>query len=228
MSDGNIVAPYLDGGRRGVCINGGFLCLNGDDYSLEYASGYFNPDETETAMCDYCEDSCDPDEMIFTYDEQSVCNNCREEHFRYAYVSTSRARGWVHADNVVYCESNSEYYLDDPDVLSYHDIAECTVSGDYFKTDDMCSVEDGWAHADYAVPLSYNDYDYCLASDVKPVWFVYVIDNKITSFIHPDDVDKDDECHMSIEAALAAGLESDNDSINAVLSNFISTFAKAA
>lgn len=115
-------------------------------------------DDDDQVICDDCGGSCDEDDTYYiaSYDVR-VCESCRDDSYTYAYGR--RVQSWYHNDDVVYCESNGEYYTSE--YASEHDVVECTLgdrAGNFYYSDDLVSVRGGeLAHMDDCVRLDIED-----------------------------------------------------------------------
>ena len=106
------LAPYIDGNQRCVTKHSTWLEMQED--------GEFECDETGGAPancsgeeCEDCNDRYDEDEMntVGAYEDRRVCNCCLDS-YRYA-VSRRGYNCYIHEDNVVYVDSQDDYYDQD-------------------------------------------------------------------------------------------------------------------
>ena len=165
--DGYIMA-YVD---AGIGSGGGYLHYrsSGDDHwvlttdegdSQTYV-GYSNNgvteggDDEEETECVMCGNMYHDDDIGYIEGHGSVCVLCQAEHFVEARMGCYTET--VHRDVAVYCESNDEYYHED--YLSDNDVAECEVSGNYYKIDDLRMTSPGWVHESRVVELDEEDDD---------------------------------------------------------------------
>lgn len=127
-------------------------------------------EDDDTVRCDDCGAHEHPDDMHYSrHHELNICGSCIDDYCR-AYVDR-RTTDWVRVDETV--EYDGEYYLDDSEVLSAHNLYYCSHSGDLCSSDDMVLVPgDGLVHIIYTTELDIdhedrygNTYSYCLDDD---------------------------------------------------------------
>jgi hypothetical protein len=96
--------------------------------------------------CDDCGDRTSNDDgyWVGRQEDTQVCDDCRSNHYQYAYGRRG-AQYYVHEDNVVYVESNSEHY--DQDYLGDNNIVELN-NGDYEELENAVEVDGDWYHID--------------------------------------------------------------------------------
>jgi hypothetical protein len=153
--DGGWVMPYIDcgnGGGQSVEKQysrelGDHWIVGDDGYDATNTSGQING-----CTCDECGDATDEDDLTYVEcDEQSVCSSCLNRYYTCAYGR--RGHEWYRTDEVIYCETDGEYYAEE--YASNHDVYQCAKSGDWYHCDDlvMCDVgryEGNYIHCDEA------------------------------------------------------------------------------
>jgi len=143
----DFLAPYLDGGEKKVSIDEPNKCLviDGDgEYACDQTGGYpTNDEEDENSFdCEDCGDRTDDDDgyWIGRGEDTRVCRHCVENSYVYAYGRRGN-QYYVHQDNSVYVESNSEHY--DEDYLSDNEIVELE-NGDYEQMEEAIEINGDW------------------------------------------------------------------------------------
>jgi hypothetical protein len=143
----NFLAPYLDGGERRVDVNEHerWLVIDSDgNWICENTGGYAtNDEEDENAFdCEDCGDSTSDDDgyWIGRGEDTRVCRSCLEDSYVYAYGRRGN-QYYVHQDNVVYIDSQSEHY--DQDYLSDNEIIELEC-GEYAPMDEAVEINGDW------------------------------------------------------------------------------------
>lgn len=131
---GGYAMPYLDGGCTMVDRHCDYFKVVYDgEYDAQNSSGMI---ESESITCPCCGDSVEDDDDL-TYVEcrgESICQDCLDENYRYAYGRRGY-QDYHHVDDCVLCESDSEWYT--YDYASDNDVYECPVRGRYYRIDDL-------------------------------------------------------------------------------------------
>jgi len=146
----HFLAPYLDGGEKKVTIDAGAkaLVIDSDgEYTCDQTGGCPTYDNDEDYFeCDDCGDRTSNDDgyWVGRQEDTQVCDDCRSNHYQYAYGRRG-AQYYVHEDNAVYVESNSEHY--DQDYLGDNNIVELD-NGDYEDVENAVEVDGDWYHID--------------------------------------------------------------------------------
>jgi len=146
----HFLAPYLDGGEKNVTIDAGAkaLVIDSDgEYTCDQTGGYPTyDDEDESFECEDCGDRTSNDDgyWVGRGEDTQVCDSCRDNHYQYVYGRRGN-QYYIHEDNVVYVESNSEHY--DEDYLSDNNIVELE-NGDYEDLENAVEVDGDWYHLD--------------------------------------------------------------------------------
>ena len=154
------LAPYLDGGERHVDVNEHerWLVIDSDgSWICENTGGYpTNDEEDENSFdCEDCGDRTSDDDgyWIGRGEDTRVCRHCVENSYVYAYGRRGD-QYYVHQDNAVYIDSQSEHYdmnyLDDNEIVElengeYAPMDEAVeINGDWYLMDDerICRFED--------------------------------------------------------------------------------------
>lgn len=149
--------PYLDGDYHNVDV----VHIDGTQYVVARAGGDFCADNTDGTVaehgepCSDCGDHFHEDDLTWVgvWEDRQVCSGCLED---YLYCYGRRGNQYYqHRDNVVYVESQDEYY--DTDYLSDNDIVEL-VSGEYEHLDNAVEVDGDWYHHDDD-DICYDEYN---------------------------------------------------------------------
>jgi hypothetical protein len=148
----HFLAPYLDGGEKRVTIDAGAkaLVIDGDgEYICDQTGGcptYDDEDEDESFDCDDCGDRTSNDDgyWVGRQEDVQVCDSCRDNHYQYVYGRRG-AQYYVHEDDAVYVESNSEHYHSD--YLGDNNIVELN-NGEYEQMEEAVEVDGDWYHID--------------------------------------------------------------------------------
>lgn len=164
--EGYIMA-YVDAG-----IGSGQGHLYFRDYDTQYwkltddPSGYSTYEGYENngvarleprVCCDHCEEQVDEDDTRYVdWTGTTVCNCCLDNNFIYAYTRW-RIREFVPNDDVIYCETDGEYYAE-RHAFEYS-IFLCDETNRWYHIDEMVSVVGGMVHMDRAVALDVPDCD---------------------------------------------------------------------
>ena len=163
----DFLAPYLDGGDKRVSIDSGNNCVVVDsdgEYACDQTGGSPTEINDDTFECEECGDDVDDDDGYWAgiHEETHVCESCLENSYRYAY-SRRGNQYYIHEDNVVWVESQEEYY--DTDHLSDNSIVELT-NGDYEHIDNAIEINGDWYHIEDERICRFEDTDeYGLTED---------------------------------------------------------------
>ena len=159
-----VVCPYIDTGNYGtqkVSIRENYLLITEDgDVSATNTCGTIPL--YDGRECDECGDTCDEDDMTYVEStEQTVCQHCLDNNFTYAHGR--RHQDYFSNDDVIYCESNGEWYHEE--YANYNDVYQCRVSDDWYHLDDLvcCDVgeyEGDFIHVDEAVRVDDEQWAY--------------------------------------------------------------------
>jgi hypothetical protein len=120
--------------------DGNWICENTGGYAT-------NDEEDENSFdCEDCGDRTSDDDgyWIGRGEDTRVCRHCVENSYVYAYGRRGN-QYYVHQDNSVYVESNSEHY--DQDYLGDNNIVELD-NGDYEELENAVEVKGDWYHLD--------------------------------------------------------------------------------
>jgi len=165
----HFLAPFLDGGEKNVTIDAGAkaLVIDSDgEYTCDQTGGYPTYDEEDENgfECEDCGDNTDEDDgyWIGRGEDTRVCRHCVENSYVYAYGRRGN-QYYVHQDNAVYVESNSEHY--DEDYLSDNEIVELE-NGDYEQMEEAIEINGDWYTIDDERICRFEDTDeYGLTED---------------------------------------------------------------
>jgi hypothetical protein len=163
------LAPYLDGGERHVDVNEHerWLVIDSDgDWICENTGGYAtNDEEDENSFdCEDCGDRTSDDDgyWIGRGEDTRVCESCLNNDYTYVYGRRGN-QYYVHNDNVVYVDSQSEHY--DQDYLSDNEIIELEC-GEYAPMDEAVEINGDWYLMDDERICRFEDTDeYGLTED---------------------------------------------------------------
>lgn len=190
-----IVCPYLDCGDNGdqnvdIVTRDGiqYLLAGGSDLDATSTSGYIN----QGIYCDECGEYHDEESVQYVeYSDRYVCDGCLD--YEYVHARTTNGREYVRTDDAVYCETDSEWYLQD-EAENHFDVHYCEESSAYYKIDDMVDTDSGLVYHNEATKLdhSYGEYDYAVSRDV-----VQLSDGTT--------------CHRDDEAQLQSEIDGDED-----------------
>jgi hypothetical protein len=165
----NFLAPYLDGGERHVDVNEHerWLVIDSDgDWICENTGGYAtNDEEDENSFdCEDCGDRTSDDDgyWIGRGEDTRVCESCLNNDYTYVYGRRGN-QYYVHNDNVVYVDSQSESY--DQDYLGDNEIIELEC-GEYAPMDEAVEINGDWYLMDDERICRFEDTDeYGLTED---------------------------------------------------------------
>ena len=171
--NGQLIAPYIDG-PGALDWDGGDYCTINKYGSLDATtqSGYIGHEN----YCDDCGEGYDEGDGAYSeHHEVSICDNCAQRNYTYAYVTSGRypERDLIRDDNVVYV--NGENYLDDPEVLAAAGFVQVR-DGDWADMDDCIFMDylyeylhrDDYRVTRLDIPNEYGD-EYMLAEDTQTV-----------------------------------------------------------
>jgi hypothetical protein len=143
----HFLAPYLDGGEKRVTIDASAkaLVIDSDgEYICDQTGGWPTAMDNDDDYfdCDDCGDRTSNDDgyWVGRQEDTHVCDSCRDNSYTYVYGRRGN-QYYVHEDNCVYVESNSEHY--DQDYLGDNNIVELE-NGDYEEMDNAVEVDGEW------------------------------------------------------------------------------------
>lgn len=144
--------PYLDGDTKNVSQH--YDSALGEDYFLVAEDGEYDARNSNGIMegepettCPCCGDSCDEDDMTYVdHLGESICRDCLNDGYTYAYGR--RGLDFYPNDDVIYCETDGEFYLAEYASV-YHDIYECPISERWYHFDDMVAITVGEREGEY-------------------------------------------------------------------------------
>jgi len=162
---GGHMAPYIDGGVKGVEEEGIYLVIcRGGTYTCDNTDGTVDGGEELYGACSCCDsDVHEDDDFIWAgRDEETLVGACCRE--KYMYVRGAPRRGqtmsyYVHEDDVV--EVGGEYY-DGEHLPEY--IVECK-DGEYRHQDDVIYVDDEYYSVDDERIVECEDGEHRLKED---------------------------------------------------------------
>jgi len=161
----DFLSPYLDGEYKRVRIDDDCLVVDEEGgYACDQTGGAPTEINDNTFECEECGDDTDDDDgyWVGIHEETHVCCSCQENSYRYAY-SRRGNQYYIHEDNVVWVESQEEYY--DTDHLSDNSIVELT-NGDYEHIDNAIEINGDWYHIEDERICRFEDTDeYGLTED---------------------------------------------------------------
>lgn len=171
--DEGIVCPYIDVGNGGsqsvseVHREGQmYLKVGGGEHRANNTSGVI---ETIYCTCEDCHDRIRSENDAYSVQDgdRTVCEECRDNHYEYAYFGSRGNQDYFHSDNVIFCESDHDYYVEED--AHYYNVYQCQESYQWYHRDVMVCVDDEWYHQDHVQKLDYehNGEDYALIDDAK-------------------------------------------------------------
>ena len=145
----HFLAPYLDGNEKRVTIDVGNRCIVVDsdgEYVCDQTGGCPTDDSGDFFDCEDCGDRTDDNDgyWIGRGEDTRVCESCINNNYVYVYGRRGN-QYYVHQDNAVYVESQSEHY--DEDYLDDNEIVELN-NGEYAPLDEAIEVDGDWYHID--------------------------------------------------------------------------------
>lgn len=149
------VCPYIDYGEGGDQT----VSADHENNCLVIGGGYFDATSTDgyVNQGEYCP-CCDEhgfreDDMTYIEcEEQSVCSSCRDYHYTYAYGR--RYEDWFPNDDVIYCETDGNYYHQD--YYGNHDIVFVESRDEYYHIDDTVCCDVGRREGEH---IHVDDFD---------------------------------------------------------------------
>jgi hypothetical protein len=145
----HFLAPFLDGGEKRVTIDVGAkaIVIDGDgEYLCDQTGGCPTDDSGDYFDCEDCGDRTPDDDgyWIGRGEDTRVCESCLNNDYTYVYGRRGN-QYYVHNDNVVYVDSQSESY--DVDYLADNEIVELN-NGDYIPMDEAIEINGDWYSID--------------------------------------------------------------------------------
>ena len=145
----HFLAPYLDGGEKRVTLDVGNRCLIVDsdgEYVCDQTGGCPTDDSGDYFDCEDCGDRTDDDDgyWIGRGEDTRVCESCLSNSYVYVYGRRGN-QYYVHQDNAVYVDSQSEHY--DVDYLDDNEIVELN-NGEYAPLDESIEINGDWYHVE--------------------------------------------------------------------------------
>lgn len=177
FGSGKLVIPYVDAGTGSgggalsadPTSDGNHLVLRESGQFNTY-DGYNNKGWTydkAQSECDYCGGGFADDELYYIDSaDVSVCETCRDDNYTFAYGR--RGQDFYPNDDVIYCETDGEYYVER--YTTNHDVYQVETGrrqDRWYHVDDLCSTADGWALAGDCVELdrTNGDHEWALERD---------------------------------------------------------------
>jgi hypothetical protein len=163
----NFLAPYLDGGEKRVTTDVGNKCVVIDsegEYICDQTGGCPTEINANTFECACCGDDTDDDDGYWVErgEDVRVCESCLNNEYTYVYGRRGN-QYYVHQDNAVYVDSQSEYY--DEDYLSDNEIIQLEC-GEYAPMDEAVEINGDWYSIDDDRICRFEDTDeYGLTED---------------------------------------------------------------
>ena len=118
--------------------SGSYICDNTGGYPTDETGDFFD--------CEDCGDRTDDNDgyWIGRGEDTRVCESCLSNSYVYVYGRRGN-QYYVHQDNAVYVDCNSEHY--DEDYLDDNEIVELN-NGEYAPLDEAIEVDGDWYHID--------------------------------------------------------------------------------
>lgn len=162
----DFLAPYIDGNAQRVdttYLNGERCLVITDDGEYECCNTDGTYDNADTSVCEECSDRVRDGDgyWVGRAEDTLVCEYCCNEHYRYAY-GRGGDKYYVSQDDVVYVESQDEWYHD-----SY---LECNgiitlENGEYEHEDNAVEVDGCWYHIEDDDIVSLESGEYVMRDD---------------------------------------------------------------
>ena len=141
--DSEYFLPYLDscGGYQWFDELRSLVIVDADGGAESESSGVVdmdkrNDDDDESHICECCGDrDVDPEYDTYVEHVGTVCSRCIDRYYVYAHISRC-CQEYIHNDDAVYNESNSEWYSD-----SYAgEVLAQTEDGTWYAIDATCTA----------------------------------------------------------------------------------------
>lgn len=161
VGDGEILAPYIDGGNQYVDVFGNHLEISSSgEYECSNTSGIAQDENGDD--CADCGDRIREGDgyWVGRYEDSHVCESCCESDYYYAYGRNGN-QYYVHNHNMV--RVGDEFY--DEDYLSDNGIVRLE-DGEYADIDECVNIGDEWyLHDDSRVVRCEDDDSYYLEDE---------------------------------------------------------------
>jgi len=198
--DDAILMPYLDGDNKQIWGPekdpagvrywqwGGTQPEGTEDRWAENADGILwssdpedgDEEDDDYRTCDHCGESHHEDTMSHSeFHGMEICESCTDRHYVNAYYGSHNEMTLVRSDEVVWCQSDDEYYVDRKRVLEYHNIVQVE-DGDYYARSDTMLLTSGERYQedddelDDVVPAGTSSQSgetvYCPRCDIDEDW----------------------------------------------------------
>lgn len=148
MRGHDYVMPYLDYGNGGAqsANDEGDCIIVDDDGHLDCTNTSGYADDRGARVCDECGERFSDDELTYVESEENhVCECCLSENFTYAYGH--RYQTWFRSDEVVYCESDGNYYVEQ--YADNHDVYRCAVTDKWYDLEELTECDIGRYACEY-------------------------------------------------------------------------------
>ena len=158
-----LICPYLDRGDGGcqtvsITYQHGrqYLLCGGGDIDADTTNGLIN----NGTICDCCGCTYDDQNEGAYVDstDQNVCDSCIESDYTMAYDRYGYVQLFLR-DDCIFCESDSQYYVEDSAGNPVNGVHQCEVSNDWYHNDDLSLTSRGWVCERLCVVLDYDDDD---------------------------------------------------------------------
>ena len=137
--DETYIMPYLDGNHKRVtlcsCATHGEYFKISDDEEFEANSVDGELRMSRRVACDCCGDGYHEEDLhtVEYYQESGACEYCLSN--RYTYATGRQGNEYHTMDNVVYCETDDNYYV--AEYAGDNDVYMCDETDDYYHMDDL-------------------------------------------------------------------------------------------
>ena len=211
------VCPYIDCGGLPVIDTGDYLqiCHESEgDMIADYQTGVCR---SNSKHCDHCEQDHDS-QTEYVEDVGDVCEGCIENEFVYAYCRGNER--FINREEAIFVESMGEWYLGTTQVLEYYNIYICSVTDEYYHTDDLvtCQVSNEYVHEDevsyignglhvsneYAVYSNHLD-RHLIENDAVEI----SMDDGTSDWFPDDEIEHSEYHQQSIPTCLASEIDGD-------------------
>ncbi len=147
---GRVIMPYLDGEGKGIKEHGEYWEWNtvDSDHTANESEAVIGWDEDgneddNSSYCQCCDNRTHNDDLSYSdYHEEDYCDYCLDRNFAQAIYNKHGDETWISNDDVIFCESDDNYYLDTPSIRDYYELIQ-VAGGDIYKREDCVQMLDG-------------------------------------------------------------------------------------
>ena len=216
--DDVFVCPYIDCGGLPVSDTGDYLQICHESEGEMIADYQTGVCRSNSKHCDHCEQDHDS-QTEYVEDVGDVCEGCIENEFVYAYCRGNER--FINREEAIFVESMGEWYLGTTQVLEYYNIYICSVTDEYYHTDDLvtCQVSNEYVHEDevsyignglhvsneYAVYSNHLD-RHLIENDAVEI----SMDDGTSDWFPDDEIEHSEYHQQSIPTCLASEIDGDH------------------